>query len=394
MKGWFSHLVVAGLFAGMMVTTGLADDVFDRDLRNLEGQVSTNVRSRVNDLAQSIATQAGRAYFDNVVFPTNMRFDENGDPMGNRGGLYNEPFWTVGSHEILTGFYYSHWSFDELDGRDLEKAFTTSEPFTVFADSPVPGVDTLRRTAVRGGATLDYDVLWLSATYGLMERVDVGLAFPFMWNDAEGVMDYGLHIQQVDRRVAPPVTTDILPLTFVSNRSQQDERGAGDVIARLKWNVFDEMKDDTMVSWTLGFDAKLPTGDEEDLLGNGDGAVRFRTQVAKDFDRFIPQLELAYVVGEDDVAGQSFNSFQYKASLPFLVSEFDAEGGESTGSLTVALELLGDMSELADHHDVAFSARLGLGHRFSLNGGVRVPYSSDGALTTDWSPTVGLEFRW
>ncbi|MBE7557674.1 hypothetical protein HS125_01470 [bacterium] len=394
MKRWLSHLVVAGLLAAACATTGYAEDVFDRGLRNLDGQVSTDVRSKVNDVAQSIAAQAGRAYFDNAVFPTNLRYDAAGEPLGNRGGLYNEPFWTVGQREFLSGVYFSHWTFEEFDGDDLSNAFNIDEPFTVFADTPIPGVDTLRRTAVRGGADLDYDVLWISAVYGLTDRIDVGLAVPMMWVEADATLDYGLHLQQVDRRVAPPVTTDILPLTFVSNRRSRDEQGLGDIIGRLKWNVFDELKDDTPVSWTLGLDAKFPSGDEEDLLGTGNGAVRFRTQLAKDLDRFVPQLELAYVVGEDDVADEDYNSFQYKVSLPFLVSEFENSGGEAPGSLTIALELLGDMSELADHHDVAVSARLGLGHRFSFNGGVRIPYSSSDALTPDWSPTVGVEFRW
>ena len=396
MKRWWLHLVVVAAFVALPGNPVRADDVHDT-LRNLDGQVSTSVRKKVERLAESITAQAGRAYFDSAIFPTNYHYDADGTPMGNAGALYNEPYWTVGQGNLLTGIYYTRMSMQSFDGEDLSSIFDTDEPWAVFLDAPVPGVNTLRRTSIRGGiGNMDYDFFWVSAVYGINDRWDVGLAVPVVRLDLEVDMNPGLALRQEDVRVDPPIITDVLPMTYLTNGRDSQTSGIGDVIVRLKWNMWDEMLDDRAFSWTWGVDVKLPTADDDDLLGNGSAAVRFRTQMAKEYDRVIPQLELAVLLsGDGGVSDDTYHAFQYKASLPFLVSEsFDEDSGEFGGSFTIALELLGSMSELASYHDVGVSARLGLGDNVKVVGGVRVPYADTDALTTDWTPTVGLEVRW
>jgi hypothetical protein len=397
MKRWTIHLVVFGLFAVCLIGSGFAADMYDDALKEIRPYVQKDVYDKVEDLAQSISIQAGRAFFDAAIFPTNARYDADGNRTGQLGSLFNEPFWTVGEGEHLSGLYYSRISYEEYDGDDINDVFDKFGQFELVSDDG-NGLFTYKQTAVRGGTTLDYDTIWLSHTYGISERVDIAIAIPLMRSDVDAVMHDGLLLQQVVGG-PPDETDDFKDFTFSNparGKTNGEDTGLGDIITRLKWNVFDEMQDDTMLSWTLGIDVKFPTGSEEDMLGNDDLAVRLRTQFAKEYERCIPQLELAVILsGEGDVDGDSYNSFQYKGSLPWMLAEFeDQDTGELDGSLTVSLDLMGNMSELASFHEVGLNARLALGHRISINGGAKIPYSSDNAITTDWTPTIGIEFRW
>ena len=135
------------------------------------------------------------------------------------------------------------------------------------------GVPLLENDVIELDLALDLDirVATLFLTYGVTDRVDVGVVLPIVSTSLQGAEPgAGLPIRGHDGdallRWHPEQTPNSPRMRLV----QGDASGLGDVAVRVKANV----RQTGRALFSLLGDARFATGSEDDLLGSGTFAVR------------------------------------------------------------------------------------------------------------------------
>lgn len=181
------------------------------------------------------SSAAGFAYEFNPALGTLERASDSFGP------FFTERAATSGRGRLSMGVAVQVAQFERIDGQDLEDgSFITSG--NQFRDEPAPfDIEAL---------TLDLESrsVTLFGSVGVTDRLDVGVAVPFISLSLEG------------RRVNTYRGEALLQATADASAS-----GLGDAALRAKFRLFGAQASGVAV---LG-EARLPTGREEDLLGAG-----------------------------------------------------------------------------------------------------------------------------
>lgn len=204
------------------------------------------------------------------------------------GPIFAERADTIGRRKLSFGVTYQHFGFDSLEGVSLGEVpavFTHDEAELGGGRSDL--VTTLNAIA----ASVDQTVA--SVSYGLGDRVDVALAVPFVAVDLAVTSD--ATVQRIGTENSP--ATHFFGAAAGSYGTQRrytragHASGIGDVFGRVKVNV---LRNDT-ISLALGLDARLPTGDAENLLGLGAPGARPFAALSFARGKVAPHLNLAYL---------------------------------------------------------------------------------------------------
>jgi hypothetical protein len=204
------------------------------------------------------------------------------------GPIFAERPLTIGRKRLNVGANVQHVTFDHLEERRLEGGDIVgylSVPFLAehifFADS----LDLTVRT----------DTLNAFATYGLTDRLDIGVAVPV--NRVE------MHAT-LTSRIGNTLTglSDLNPLVL---STAGKATGIGDVVIRAKYNM---LKGNT---WGISesVDVRLPTGDELNLLGIAGPQVKLAFIAASAFGQLSPHVNLAYTISGASEAGSDPETF-------------------------------------------------------------------------------------
>jgi len=107
------------------------------------------------------------------------------------------------------------------------------------------------------------DTMTFTGNYGITDRLDIGVAVPFVRLNLQG--------ERVDTYRGQ---------AFVQATGSASASGLGDMVARLKYNVYRSGGSGV----TVGAETRLPTGDEDNLLGSGEVSItpRFIGSVESD----------------------------------------------------------------------------------------------------------------
>lgn len=184
------------------------------------------------------------------------------------GPIFSERAQTLGRGRTLVGGNVTTMHFASFRGLRLDEIEFNFPHQNV--GSPVYGDPEFENDVIRVQAKIDMDLAVTTAfvTYGLFDKVDIGVAIPFVHTSLAG-QSYG--------EVLPfgPNT----PHFFGSPGSQSltatgstegSSSGIGDIAARVKIAL---VRGDSS-GFSLFGDARFPTGDEEELRGAGDWSVR------------------------------------------------------------------------------------------------------------------------
>jgi len=189
----------------------------------------------------------------------------------NFGPIYSQRADTIGRGKFTFGFSYSRFSFDKLDGKNLDNG----ELEITFLHDPTGAqagqppfffeADTIKAKIF---ADITSDVFVFSATYGVLENLDVSIAVPIIHTDIKlkGVAT-------IVKTGTAPVNPNIHRFQNGSDtlvvHSQDDDTGVGDIVLRAKWNF---LKTDPILLAT-GLDLRLPSGSVDNLRGVGTPVV-------------------------------------------------------------------------------------------------------------------------
>jgi len=250
------------------------------------------------------------------------------------GPIFSERAETIGRKKLSFGFNYQRFTFDTLEGVDLRAV-----PAVFTHDNPSPGG---RSDVVSTMNFIDISVDQFTSllTYGLTDRLDVSVAVPIVSVDLAVTSD--ATVQRIGTAGSPAThffADPRAPLGYGTQKTflrSGSASGLGDVIVRLKGTVLHGQH----LGLALGADGRIPTGDEEDLLGSGAPGAKPFLALSFAFGKISPHLDLGYQWnGKSVLAGNVLTG--EKRDLPdqfVYAAGFDVGLGKD---VTLALDVLG-----------------------------------------------------
>src|SRR5881398_190913 len=224
------------------------------------------------------------------------------------GLVFAERAQTLGRGRVFVGANVNRMHFTSLRGVRLdgiEMTFTHQNVTGPACDSLVGssctpyGVPTHENDVIALRLALDLDMTVTSffVSFGLLDRVDIGVVVPIVSTSLRGTSDAqiipfgGTTAQHFFGGTAdnPQLSTS----RFVDGSAT----GIGDIAARVKVNV---TRSDRTTFAVLG-DVRFPTGSEDDLLGSGHVAARGLGILSARFGAFAPHANIGYLFRSGDL---------------------------------------------------------------------------------------------
>ena len=218
------------------------------------------------------------------------------------GPVFGERAQTLGRGRVLAGLSRTGVHFKTLRGVDLDHiGFTFTHANSDFpgcdsiagGDCSLFGVPVLENETISLNLALDVrlTVTGFLLTYGLSDRIDVGVALPVVSVSLEGAST-----AQITPFGPPPAVhffggTPEDPILTATRSVEGSTTGLGDIDARVKVNL---RQGEPLSVAVLG-DVRFPTGSESNLLGSGAFAVRGLAILSAHFGNFNPHANVGYL---------------------------------------------------------------------------------------------------
>jgi hypothetical protein len=269
------------------------------------------------------------------------------------GPTFAERAATIGRGRFSAGFNYQHASYDRFEGEDLRdgsiRFYLRHQECCTTGGPPVPpffGVvqqpDGSRFSPFFEGDVIEAalslrvstDTFAMFANYGVTDRWDVALAVPIVRVDLEA------SVLATIQRLA--TASNHLIHTFELGNPDATQRsfarsgtatGLGDIVARTKFRLAGTPRGAVAVA----LDARLPTGNEDDLLG-GSAQTKLFVVTSGGGDRLGHHFNIGYTFSGSSSIGAPTTTVG-PLSLP---DEFNYAGGVEFVA-SPRLTLLGDI---------------------------------------------------
>lgn len=330
---------------------------------------------------------------------------ENGRPVRENvsgGPIFAERARTLGRGRLFVGANMSGFDFQTLRGVPLDGlTFNFTHQDVPPAGLGDPG---LENDVIQVTTQMDVSVLvsTIAATYGLLDRVDVGVAVPLVRTAISGhsraqVIPFGPDSPHVFGSTDDPRYT-------ADARAFGSAFGVGDVAARVKARLMETPRTAVAV---VG-EARFPTGREEDLLGAGHMSWRALGVASARYGAFSPHVNLGYLGRRSDVERDAFLAtagFDHLLA-PFATLAVDVLSRWQMGDnkvllpepveIVVPFHRVVEPSNIPERRDDALDASLGL--RLTTSDGITfvtnalVPIRRTGGLQPAVAWTAGLEY--
>jgi hypothetical protein len=205
------------------------------------------------------------------------------------GPVFAERPLTIGRRRLNVGTNYQRVTFDHLDRRGLRDGEIVGyfgQNFDgigfFFADSLDVRVAT--------------DTLNVFATYGLADRLDVGVSVPINRVDLNATLTsrIGDTDDGIDYALEPIVTS-----------RSGTASGLGDVVIRAKYTILKR----NSVGIAESIDVRIPTGDEHDLLGVAGPQIKLTLIASSAWGRLSPHLNVGYTITGTSTSADDEASF-------------------------------------------------------------------------------------
>ena len=257
------------------------------------------------------------------------------------GPILTERAETIGKGKFYLGFAYQHFSFDSLDGIDLDDIPVV---FKHVAISGAPFESDYLTT--RNSIDMSLNQFSIFGTYGLTNRFSVSVALPILDVDMKVSSEVTIH------RVAPPNLVQFpnsageahyfdernpVPSTQNTYTSSGNAKGLGDLVIRFKGQVKRWEKS----SLAVMADLIAPSGDEHNFLGSGTWGFKPAVAYSMGLGRVAPHFNLGYQINGSSLLVGADITNNRKGHLPNQLSySFGADVGV-TPKVTLAFDYLG-----------------------------------------------------
>lgn len=241
------------------------------------------------------------------------------------GPSFTDRALTIGKGKWSAGVNFQAVRYDQFEGLDLQKDLVfylqhndccplQSSTGLPGGGGTQPGVaepakdPAFEGDLIRLGLALDVknDTTAFFANYGLTDRLEIGLAVPLVRVQVDA---------RIDARIERLSSTNPLIHTFSANQDVSSatfsdsgsKTGLGDVAVRAKYNFWHAPGG----GLAAGLDLRLPTGDEDNLLGVGGTQAKLALVFSRDWGKLSPRASLGY----------TFSSGQLSDNLSFSVPQ-------------------------------------------------------------------------
>ena len=233
------------------------------------------------------------------------------------GPVFAERALTAGKGKFSFGVTQLAATYDSFEGQDLGEG--DIKLYLLHQDLAAPGhldpATWFEGDIIESALTIDLenDTTVLYANYGVTDRLDIGVAVPYVRLDMTARIDATIERLAT---AADPFEVHVFPgdgdLTesFVESGSAE---GIGDMVVRAKYNFYRG----TGVNAAVATDLRLPTGDTDDLLGSGATQVKLFGIVGYAGKRFSPRASWGYTFssGGADFMGELPDEISYTAGF-------------------------------------------------------------------------------
>jgi hypothetical protein len=235
------------------------------------------------------------------------------------GPIFAERPLTAGKGKFSLAVNYQHGTWDRIDGRELSGR--EMPLYLVHEDTNRDGSNLnlfFEGDIIQSDLAIDLktDTTVFLANYGITERLDVGVALPFQSINMDASIT--TTVENI-ATVTAPAPIHLFDNGTPSNvyRESGDASGIGDVLLRAKWNFFRGVSS----SAAFGADLRLPTGDENELLGSGATQVKLYGVIGGSPGRFSPRASLGYTLssGGSEFTGDLPDEIYYTAGFDLAV---------------------------------------------------------------------------
>lgn len=262
-------------------------------------------------LASQITTFPLASSSGGLSFVTNER-GETTRTSTTFGPLFAERAVTIGRGKLNLGYTFQATSYNSFEGLDLD---TDDLRFISQHNNCCPAGSNAPTTTTDFNPAFERDLLLSSLTttistntnaffanYGLTNSFDVGIAVPFVHVDIDASVT-GQILRTATSGITPPLHTFVegadVDLKTVSDSGSAS--GLGDILLRAKYNVY---RTETM-AFAGALDLRLPTGDEDDLLGTGAYQVQPFFVASGEFGRVSPHVNIGYTFSNGETSAQA-----------------------------------------------------------------------------------------
>jgi hypothetical protein len=170
------------------------------------------------------------------------------------------------------------------------------------------------------------DIGAVFASYGITDRLDVGIAIPVLRVALDATVDSTI----LRLGTATDPTIHRFPTgdgTHLSKSASGSATGIGDVLLRGKYLVLPAEGG----GLAAGIDFRLPTGDEANLLGTGGTQTKLYLIAAGGTERMAPHVNVGYTFSHGDSATAQPDELNYVGGIDVAASRL----------LTVAFDVVG-----------------------------------------------------
>jgi hypothetical protein len=196
---------------------------------------------------------------------------------------------TIGAGRIAFGYTFQFLSYDQLDGvslRNVPAVFRHDDPETGGGRTDVVHtVNTIEATVSQFTGAL---------TFGVTDRLDLSLAVPVVRTRLALLSNATIHRIGTGQNVSVHYFRDPDAIGgYGSTRqffAEGTAAGIGDLVARAKATL---LRTGTR-ALAVGLDWRLPTGDEQNLLGAGASGLRFFSALSASLGPIAPHANIAY----------------------------------------------------------------------------------------------------
>ena len=228
------------------------------------------------------------------------------------GPVFSERALTIGKGRFDFGLAFQPVKFDSFETAELTggniKFFLehnnccppgNNAPSLPTGEGPSQFTPPFERDLLRSQISLDIETntTVFYANYGVTDRLDVGAAIPVVH------VEFGGSVTSTIERTATSGQPAIHSFDGVGQVSQTlsetaSATGLGDILLRGKYNFVRSNANALAAS----IDLRLPTGDEDDLLGTGATQTKLQLLASGEYGLFAPHAYFGYTFSSGDVS--------------------------------------------------------------------------------------------
>jgi len=340
-----------------------------------------------------ISASAGFTYSYN---PTLEVFERTSDTLGP---LFVERPDTIGRGKFNVNVSWQYTQLDEYDGADARDLHS---PDQIIVDVRDINGTLVRRTAndLRYNLKLITNIVGLSATYGVLDNLDVNILVPLL--DTNFDVTANRMRQQVALPGGPFEVSPGVPLT---GKEVGDKFGVGDIFLRAKY----QLPREDWLRWAAGLQFRLPSGKNSDFQGTGSfEAIPYLTLSTLLWSRVEPHAVFGIDFFANDVSrsqadydlGVDVDIIKRVGVTIAFLGRSEFSGIASSGSTNFAHltptgvqqePLLGLNFGRKDYFDFSFGARAVVWRQVMLFANGIYALNSEGFRSSVIIPTVGVE---